>query len=381
MPAAQTNAVPWWFTDLGEDEIRAIAESIRARHIQCGPVCAELEERLAGILEVPHVVMTSSGSAALAMSLLACGVGPGDEVIIPAATYIATAHACLLAGARIRLVDVLPDRPLIDPSAIEAAVTAKTRAVIAVHLNGAACDMGAVNAVAAKHGLKVIEDAAQAFGSRNAAGALGTQSHVGAFSMSIAKLIATGEGGFVATSDADVHAALLRLRNQGVHSIANNVFDGFGFNFRLTDMLAGMGLAQVAKLPAKTEAVKRLYALYAGQLSGHHYLRMMEMRMDSGEVPLWAIVLCAEREKVADLLEQRGIQTRPVNPCLGKSPHLGTPGRFPNAERFCAAGLRIPSGPDQPLENLERTVAALHEIAGQVESAMPAPSGKDTSHA
>jgi len=99
------------------------------------------------------------------------------------------------------------------------------------------------------------------------------------------------------------------------------------------------------------------------------------------ELPLWAAIVCTEREKVADLLEQRGIQTRPVNPCLNESPHPGNPGRFPNAERFCVADLRIPSGPDQPLENLEQTIATLHEIAGQIESAMPARSGKDTSHA
>lgn len=368
MRSEQPNSVPWWFTDLGDDEIGAITDAIRARHIQCGPVCAELEQRLAAVLGVPHVVMTSSGSAALAMSLLACGVGSGDEVIVPAATYIATAHACLLTGAEVKLVDVLPDRPLIDPVAVEAAVTGKTRAVIAVHLNGAACDMAAIDAVAGRHGLMVIEDAAQAFGSRNEAGLLGTQAHAGAFSMSIAKLIATGEGGFVAARDAQTYAKLLELRNQGVQSIARNLFDGFGFNFRLTDMLAAMGLAQVAKLPTKIEAVKRLYSHYFEGLTDLPYLRMLEMRMGAGEVPLWAIVLCAEREKAVELLERRGIQTRPVNPCLNASPHLANPGRFPNAERFCASGLRIPSGPDQSPANQERTIEALHDMAGEMES-------------
>jgi len=381
MATTESSTVPWWFTDLGEDEIRGIAEAIRARRIQCGPLCAALEEKLADILGVPHVVMTSSGSAALAMSLLACGVGPGDEVIVPAATYIATAHACLLAGARVKLVDVLPDRPLIDPKAVEAAVTEKTRAVIAVHINGAACDMAAVNSVAAKHGLKVIEDAAQAFASRNGSSPLGTQSHAGAFSTSIAKLIATGEGGFVATRDAHTHAELLKLRNQGVHSIAKNVFGCFGFNFRLTDMLAGMGLAQVARLPDKVVAVKALYTRYARELSDLHYLRMMDMHIGDGELPLWGIALCAEREKTVELLEERGIRTRPVNPCLSASPHLHNDGRFPNAERFCATGLRIPSGPDQSRDDIERTIHALRDIAGQIESALPTAGAEDSRHA
>ncbi|MBT3295611.1 MAG: DegT/DnrJ/EryC1/StrS family aminotransferase [Verrucomicrobia bacterium] len=360
-PAARSD-VPWWWVDIGDDEARAIVAAIRDHRIQCGPICRELESRLAEELQVAHVVMMSSGSAALAAALMACGIGPGDEVIIPAASYIATAHACLLIGAKVVLVDIGPDRPVIDPAGIEAAVTDKTRAIMPVHLNGAACDMGAIGAIAKRHGLRVVEDAAQAFCSRTSDRFLGTQGDVGAFSMSIAKLVTTGEGGFAVTNDDDLADRLHKARNQGVQAVANNLFDALGFNFRLTDMLAAMGVAQLGKLEEKVDTTRRVYAFYKEALADLPTIDLLPCRIDEGELPLWPVALCRDRERVVELLAARGIQTRPVNPCLAESPQVHCAGRFENAQRFAAAGLRLPGGPDQPRENLERTAEALHDI-------------------
>lgn len=354
--------VPWWWTEIGDDEAGAIAEAIRCHRVQSGPICRELELRLAGQLHVAHVVLTSSGSAALAAALMACGIGPGDEVILPAASYIATAHACLLVGARVVLVDTCADRPVIDTGRIEAAVTERTRAIMPVHLNGSACDMGAIGVIAERHGLRVIEDTAQAFCSRTADGFLGTLGDVGAFSMSIAKLMTTGEGGFAATNDDRLAGRLHKARNQGVNVVADNRFDAPGFNFRLTDMLAAMGLVQLRKVPQKIDGARRVYAFYEEALVGLPYIELMPCRIEEGELPLWPVALCRDRQRVVQGLAARGIQTRAVNPCLAESPQLHCPGRFENAERFAAAGLRLPGGPDQPRENLERTAAALREI-------------------
>jgi len=358
--------VPWWWTDIGDDEAEAIAEAIRGHRIQCGPLCRELESVLAGHLQVAHVVMTSSGSAALAASLMACGIGPGDEVILPAASYIATAHACLLVGARAVLVDICPDRPVIDPGRIEEAVTGKTRAIMPVHLNGAPCDMTAIGAIAERHGLRVVEDAAQAFCSRTNDGFLGTHGDAGAFSMSIAKLVTTGEGGFAVTNDPGLAGRLHKARNQGVQVVADNRFDAAGFNFRLTDMLAAMGLAQMRKVQQKADAARRVYAFYAEALADLPGMDLVPCRIEEGELPLWPVALCRDREHVVEQLAARGIQTRAVNPCLAESPQLQCPGRFENAERFAATGLRLPGGPDQPLENLERAAEALREIVGSL---------------
>ena len=366
--AVAKELVPWWWTEIGQKELKGLEKAVRNRHINAGPVCEQLQRRLAELLAVPHVVLTTSGSAALLLSLLACGVGPGDEVILPAYTFIAAGHAAMLLGARVRLVDVRPDRPLMDAGQIEAAITSRTRVIVAVHTDGMACDVAAINAVAARHGLKVVEDAAQAFASRGRDGMLGTLGDAGAFSMGITKLITTGEGGFVAAGNDQTHARLLKLRNHGVVAIADNVFDEFGFNFRFNDMLAGIGLAQVQRLPERIEAVKQVYRFYCRQLKGLHYLKMIDVRLADGELPLWSQAVCAEREKVVAMLRDRGIEARRFHPPLADSRHLDAAGDFPCARFFAAHGLILPSGTDQPLENLHRTVEALHDIAAVVKT-------------
>jgi len=357
--------IPWWKTDLGEAEMAAVSRAIRERHVNTGPVCAELERRLAELLEVPHVVVVTNGSQALLVALLASGVGPGDEVIVPACTFIAGANAAALLGARARLVDVRPDRPLIDPAAVEAAMTDRTKVILAVHLNGRACDVPALNALAKRRGATVVEDCAQALGSRSARGWLGTGGDLGTFSMGLTKLITTGEGGAVAVQDDATYERLLRLRNQGVLK-GENTFDRFGFNFKLTDIQAAVGVSQMYRLPQRRAAVTRVYRFYEERLADLDFARLIEVRVDDGELPLWAEVLCAERDKVAGLLIDAGIRTAPYPPCLADSPHLDAAGDVPNAQAFCRGGLVLPCGTHQSEKDLQRVVDALHDIAGEV---------------
>lgn len=363
-------SVPWWKTDLGENEIQRISEAIRQRHINHGPVSAELEQRLAECLQVPHVAMTSSGSSALLVSLLACGVGPGDEVIVPAVTFVATAHAVLLTGARVKLVDVQAYAPVMDVGQLASALTAQTRAIVPVHLGGVACAMSAIGDFAAQHKLKVIEDAAQAFTSRCETGCLGTLSDAGAFSMSLTKLIPTGEGGFIATHSGETFEHILKLRNQGAHRIADNAFDEFGFNLRFNDILASIGAAQLDRLEDKRAALCRIYRYYRDELADLPFLRMINVDMDRGELPLWSQVVCTERDDVIERLQQQGIQARPFHPCLADSKHLQQPGDFPAARFYARHALTLPSGPDQTDDNLQRTVRALREMANHIHTSI-----------
>jgi dTDP-4-amino-4,6-dideoxygalactose transaminase len=362
--------IPWWRTDLGDAEIEAVTRAIRERHVHHGPVCRELEARLAEMLGVSHVTVTTSGSVSLLLSLLACGVGPEDEVVIPAATFVAPAHAALLLGAQVKLVDVCADRPLLDPSALEAVLTKNTKAIIAAHLNGRCCDIEAIRAIATPRGISVIEDAAQAFCSKGPRGWLGTSAEAGAFSMGITKLMTTGEGGFVVTSDAAMNDRLTRMRNHGVIAIADNVFDGLGGNFRLTDLQAAVGLAQLGRLREKVEAVRRVYRFYAEAIADLTYIELLEVRVEDGELPLWVEALCTQRDRVISLLAERGIESKAFHPCLAASPHLGSNGRYPNAERFAELGLTLPSGPDQAEEDLHAVVAALRDIGNHVTAAV-----------
>jgi perosamine synthetase len=365
------DTVRWWKTDLGEPEIAALSAAVRERHLNPGPIGERLEGRLAEMLGVPRVVLANNGSSALLMALSACGVGSGDEVLVPANGFIATAHAVMLAGGIARPVDSLPDSPLLDPEAVEGAVTPATRAMVAVHLNGASCDMAALRAICERSSISLVEDAAQAFGSRNGDGCLGAQSEAGAFSMSIAKALTCGEGGFVAASSEEMGERLVRLRNQGTVAIAENRFDRFGFNFRLPDLLASVAESQLDTMGERISGLRAVRAFYREALAGMHFLRLLEIREDEGELPLWTEVLCANRDGIVAALRERGVEARPAPPCLADAPHLGTGGAFPNARFFAGHTLVLPSGPHQGEERLARVAEALRSLPAELR--VPAP--------
>ncbi len=352
--------ISWWRTGFKNGETEAIALAIAQEQVSQGPVVAEFEQRLAAYLNVPYAVATTSGSTALLMSTWAAGVGPGDEVILPNRTWIATAHAPILLGASVKLVDVEPGRPVIDAKLIEEAITDRTKAIIPVHMCGRSADMRAINAIARKHGLIVIEDAAQALGSKNADGFLGTQSDMGCFSFSVAKVISTGQGGFVATKDQVIYKKLIAMRTHGVGDIVNAEWDRPGFNFRFTDILATVGLEQLKLLPRRIEHLKKIYELYCNGLSALPFIKMIPVDLDSGEVPVYIEVLCEYRAELVEFLAAKGIQCRPFYPDLNQAQYLIGSKKYPASEPFGKWGLYLPAGPEQPLSNIERVISEIH---------------------
>ncbi len=349
------HVISWWRTQFGEPETKRVADAIAREHISQGPVTAEFEARLAEALGVPHVVAASSGSAAMLMALLALDIRPGDEVIVPNRTWIATAHAAAMAGAKVVLVDVLPHLPILDVSQVRSKITARTKAIMPVHLGGRLVDMKALSAIAQEYGLRVIEDAAQALFSGNA----GVRSDAGCFSLSVAKLISTGQGGFVATKSKETAERLKLVRTHGVADVIHCTYTRLGFNFRLTDIQASIGLAQLDRAPGRMERMKALYSRYETGLAGLPFVKLIPVDMRAGELPLYVEVLCDDREKVMEHLRLRGIQSRPFYPDLNRAGYLGGDGEFPNARVFGERGLFLPCGPDQPPENVDRVLEAL----------------------
>jgi perosamine synthetase len=354
--------VPYWRTTFTNGEAEAIARAIADEHISQGPVVAEFERQLAAYLGVPHVVATTSGSMALLMSLWASGIGPGDEVIVPNRTWISTAHAALLLGASVKLVDVEPGRPIIDARLIEKALSERTKAIIPVHMCGRSADMRAINRIARRHGLAVIEDAAQALGSRNSDGFLGTQSDMGCFSFSVAKIIATGQGGVIATKSEGTYEKLVAIRTHGVGDVVNAVWDQPGFNFRFTDILAAIGIEQIKLLPRRIEKVKAIYRLYQEGLAGLPFIKLIPVNLEAGEIPIYVEALCESRQELIDFLADRDIQCRPFYPDLNHARYLHDSNYYPNSVPFGRAGVYLPAGPEQPTSNIEKVIAAIHEF-------------------
>jgi dTDP-4-amino-4,6-dideoxygalactose transaminase len=231
---------------IGEEEKQAVMEVLDSGMLVQGPRVAKLEEKFAALCGTKHAIATSNGTTALHLALLANGVGPGDEVITVSFTFMATASTIIMTGAKPVFVDVEAETFNLNPDLIEAAITARTKAILLVHLYGYPCDMGRIMAIAEKHGLKVIEDACQAVGATyngKVAGSFGT----GTFSLYATKNVMTGEGGMI-TTDNDAIAKQCRLMRQ--HGMERRYYhDMLGYNYRMTDLHAAIGLAQMERLP------------------------------------------------------------------------------------------------------------------------------------
>ncbi|MFJ1794484.1 DegT/DnrJ/EryC1/StrS family aminotransferase [Kitasatospora griseola] len=262
--------IPW----LGEEEALAAAEAVRSGWVAQGPRVAEFERAFAEAVGVPHAVAVSSCTTALHLALLGAGLGPGDEVVVPSLSFIATANAVTYVGATPVFADVDPATGNLTPETVAPLLTDRTRAVIAVDQGGIPVDLDAIEELARPRGIAVIEDAACAAGSVHRGRPAGAGADIAAFSFHPRKLLTTGEGGMVTCQDGELAARLRRLREHGMsvsaadrHAGAGGAavletYDEIGFNHRMTDVQAAIGLVQLGKLPAMVARRRELAARY-----------------------------------------------------------------------------------------------------------------------
>lgn len=246
---------------IGEEEKKAVLEVLDSGMIVQGPRTAALEEAFAKVVGTKHAVATSSGTTALHLALLANGIGPGDEVITSPFTFIASVNSILFTGATPVFADIQEESFNIDPAAIEKVITKKTKAILPVHIYGLACDMDAMRDICKRHGLLLIEDCAQSIGATykgTMTGAFGT----GCFSLYATKNIMSGEGGMITTNDDTVAELARTLRQHGMRR--RYYHDLLGYNFRMTDLHAAIGIVQLGRLADFTEK-RRKNAAYLNQ--------------------------------------------------------------------------------------------------------------------
>jgi len=353
--------IPWWYTEIDEAERRSLLSTFEQKRFSQGAVTDEFERQLAEALEVPYVVVTTSGTAALTMALLALGVGPGDEVIVPALTWIATANAAAMLGARVVLVDCLPDLPLIDPQAVRRKLTARTKVVVPVHLNGRSCSLDELKAIAREAGVAIVEDACKALASRGPNGYLGTLGDLGCYSLGMISLISIGYGGVVVTRNARLYKKLLLIRNQGVPRTGKEWYFTLGFNFKSSDLLAGIGLAQLSRIHEKLQHIHGLYERYTEGLAPLRSLSIIPVKTASGEVPLCIEVRSTRRGAIMAYLERYGVETLKFHLPLHRAKYLANGGDFPNASRFAREGFILPCGPSQAPTNVGRCIQLVRE--------------------
>jgi perosamine synthetase len=274
-------------------------------------------------------------------------VGPGDEVIVPDVTFIATVNAVMLAGATPILVDVEPATLNMDPGAMARAITSRTRAVIPVHVSGRSADLPAIMEIAGRHGVAVIEDAAEALVSAVNGRCLGTFGKAGCLSFSPNKTITTGQGGMVLTDDEELHVRLRELKDQGrpVRGTGgDDIHHRVGFNFKLTNLQAAIGLAQLAYLPERVERLKQIYRRYVEGLQGLDGIRLLGFRLERGESPQWVDAIVEHRDDLDRHLLSRDIHCRRFwFPLHTQAPYRRPDSEFPNSARVAPCALWLPS--------------------------------------
>ncbi|MDE2571913.1 MAG: aminotransferase class I/II-fold pyridoxal phosphate-dependent enzyme, partial [bacterium] len=263
---------PWF----GDDELRQLAEALESGWLTRGPKTQQFEEGFRAYVGAASAVGVNSATAGLHLALVCLGIGPGDEVITTPITYCATANEIEHAGATPVFVDVDPHTYLIDPRAIEAAITPRTKAILPVHLYGQSCDMDAICALARRHGLKIVEDAAHAIETTWRDRKIGTIGDVTVFSFYPTKNISTGEGGMLTTMDQELGAYAMRMSMHGNSKDAWKRYGsgGFahysllerGYKYHMFDLLAAIGLAQLPKLEGWWERRRRIWERYDGAL-------------------------------------------------------------------------------------------------------------------
>ncbi|HYC02688.1 MAG TPA: DegT/DnrJ/EryC1/StrS family aminotransferase [Azospirillaceae bacterium] len=366
-----------------EDEIASLRQCLQSGWVTQGPLTEKFEGMIAARHAARHAIATTSCTAGLHLALLALGVGPGDEVVVPALTWTTTAHAAEYVGARAVFADIRLDTFNIDPEALAAAITPRTKAVIAVHLFGLAADMEPILSIARRHGIAVVEDAACAIGTTWHGRPVGTLGALAAFSFHPRKVITTGEGGMVTTNDDTLAAAVRVLRNHGATGVppatpeephgswTMTEFDRLGFNLRFSDIQAAVGVAQMSKLDTLLAERRRRAEGYDRRLAGGvaglvlppspsaetgHTYQSYVVRVGDGNRK--------RRNGLMAALSAEGIQTRPGTHAVHRLGYYRDkyglkPDQYPLAAQAEDTTITLPIFPGMTDADQDRVVAVL----------------------
>jgi perosamine synthetase len=346
---------------IGEEEKKAILAVLESGRLAQGPRVEEFEAEFARFCGVRHAIATSSGTTALVAALLAHRIGPGDEVITSPFTFIASANAILFTGARPVFVDIDEASFNVDPTLIEEKVTPRTRALLPVHLYGYPCDMETIMNLARRHDLVVVEDACQAHGAAirgQKVGSFGT----GCFSFYPSKNMTTAEGGMITTDDDEIAEAARLLRNHGQSQLYHHVAPGY--NFRMTELQAALGLVQLKRLPEWTQKRRKNASYLSERLSN-----VVKPQVKEGYEHVfhqYTVRVSQDRDGALERLAKAGIGARVYYPLpVHQQPlyrDLGFDDSLPVAERMSREVLSLPVHPGLTEEELDKIVSEVSKL-------------------
>jgi len=380
--------LPYGRQSIDEGDVGAVAEVLRSDWLTTGPKVEQFERAFAGFVGAAHAVAVSSGTAALHAAMFAVGIGPGDEVIVPAMTFAASANCVVFQGGTPVFCDVQKDTLLVDPALVEEKITPRTKAVIAVDYAGQPCDYDALKAIADRHGLMLVADACHALGATYNSRRVGTLADLSTFSFHPVKHMTTGEGGMVTTDDAKFAGRVRRFRNHGIESDHRQRTERgtwyyemteLGYNYRITDFQCALGLSQLGKLSGWVARRQEIAALYDKALAEvpaveplarrpgrTHAYHLYVVRLDLDR-------LRTDRSAIFKALREAGVGVNvhyvPVHLHPFYRKRLGTrPGLCPVAEAAYGEVLSLPMFPTMTRADVARVVSAVKDIVARLTS-------------
>lgn len=331
-----------------------------------GNYISRFEQAFARFCGVKHGISTSNGTAALHLALASCGIGPGDEVIVPSLTFIATANAVRYLDAVPVFVDSSPRTWNLSPESVAQAVTPRTRAIVPVHLYGHPADMDALNALARAHGLTIIEDAAEAHGAEYKGRRAGSLGRAAAFSFYGNKVVTTGEGGMITTDDDGLAERAISLRDHGMSRERRYWHPVIGYNYRLTNLQAALGVAQMERIDGMLARKRAIAALYGDLLGGIPGVALPAEEPWAKNIYWMYSILVGDdfgitRDELMARLKVRLIDTRPFFNPIHLMPPYATGQSLPVAERLARQGLSLPSSAALTDRAVRRVASAIRQ--------------------
>jgi perosamine synthetase len=349
------NRIPMAAPDLSGNEETYVVEAIRSTWISSkGIYVKRFEEEFAGLCGARAAIGVCNGTVALHLALLALDVRPGDEVLVPPLTYVATANAVRYVGAEPVFVDVEPDTWCIDPAQLEASITRRTKGIVAVHLYGHPADMDAINHIAGVHGLWVVEDAAEAHLARYKGRPVGSLAPISTFSFYGNKILTCGEGGAITLDDPRLELRARMLRGQGMDPERQYYFPITGYNFRLTNVACAMLCAQLERSEQIIERRRQIFSLYREMLTEIPGIGFQPSAVWAEPAP-WLFSITVDgseygcsRDELMNLLGEQGIETRPFFMALHRLPPFREESRrrgerLPVTDHLSTTGMSLPT--------------------------------------
>lgn len=368
MTVHMRNAIPWAEPTLwGREEEYAI-DALRSTWISGGPYVDRLERDFGAFAGAPQVLAVANGTAALHLAYLGAGIGAGDEVIVPGFAFMAAANMARMVGATPVFADVDPHTWCMTAADVAPLVTERTRAIVPVHTYGNVCDLEPLLQLGRDRNVLVIEDAAESIGSTYRGRMSGTLAPMGVYSFHATKTITTGEGGAVTTSD-DALAATMRLYRSHGMARTRYMHEVAGHNFRLTNLQAAIGCAQLEQIDRIIAKRAEVYAAYCARLSTMPGVAMQRIDADVSPV-MWAVGVRLDpahypqgRDAVMEGMTALGIETRPGFYPASAMPHLYGPQQVPVSDAIAASALVLPSSPSLDASQIDRICDGLASLA------------------